>query len=1099
MATDGRSYSGGARKRLKVLDLTADRPGDVSLKPGGLSGLARERLDWQAQQDQRSGILREIDLTNFMNHASLHLVLQSRINLISGRNGAGKSSVLQAIVLGLGAQAKDTKRSSHLASFIRNDCTKAEIRIRMWNGGLNAYRPEVYGQTILFERVIYRQSSGSTHILKDHRGQVVHTGKVADEEKRRICEHFSIQLNNPIAILQQEEAKVFFHNADNKMLYDFFVRATLLKALQDMYQNANSELLACDTTLTEKRQDLSKVGAEKNDLAEKCQRMKKVDCEIKQMEAQLREECLWGYAQSKAQEAADIREKTQKLEEKLKRENASLNELLKSKDRLEDEKKILEESHKMSEAEIRAITMEYQMAREDNENAQSKLEVALVDLQTKESALAALRDQEKTLSNDIRSKRTMHEKRNEQRDREKKEADQALNRIEGEIKRKNRLIQERGRTRDDLGKEIEDLSVEMNPKNAEIDQILQQKQILMEELNKRKRTNANVSNLKRFGFEFEDLIQDINRCKDFKEKPIGPIGRHIKLVGKAAKDKNLADLLETELGKGFLRGFLVASWEDSKALSALFERHFHRRRPPSIIIWKFRGQKDNIEHGKVQTNPEMPGMLDYLEFDHPDVFNYVVDYKRVESTIVVDQVQAQKLFSQVKNVPKNAESAISPDFYRFIPATKGNYASYFMERPRRGAINCLTADTQSDLANLSTELKECDVIVKELKSALIALSLKKKSLEARRDDNIETIHQLNKELGNLKQDMTKINLNRANLEQGDNLPEMEERLTNLRQEIKKTEASVKELKQRKTKSTLIEKKTKGLLDKQTERMNEASKCNLESKLSDINDEIGRQDAVIRKIQTAMNSIRAELKPLNSSLLEAEARYETAKTQARNQSKKDVSEPVDKAKLMARQKELAATRKELESQLQMTPVELASKLEKIRNTFNTLAKQLKEVEMSYKKIKAMQENRKNVYRSIRLSLIRSVQTLFIIHMKQHNLIGDLELDNTNKTLNIKVSHLKGSEAGEALPLSSLSGGERSKTLVCLMIASWEYMAPPFRCLDEWDVYLDERSRSSIEEVLFEYAQSQDYQYILISPQGSTLKGANIIEIGKSHGQ
>lgn len=247
----------------------------------------------------------------------------------------------------------------------------------------------------------------------------------------------------------------------------------------------------------------------------------------------------------------------------------------------------------------------------------------------------------------------------------------------------------------------------------------------------------------------------------------------------------------------------------------------------------------------------------------------------------------------------------------------------------------------------------------------------------------------------------------------------------------------------------------------------------------------------------INSIRAELKPLNNSLLEAEARYETAKTQARNQSKKDVSEPIDKAKLMARQKELAATRKELESQLKMTPVELASKLETIRTTYNTLAKQLKDVETSYKKIKLMQETRKTVYRSIRLSLIRSVQTLFIIHMKQHNLVGDLELDNANKTLNIKVSHLKGGEVGEALPLSSLSGGERSKTLVCLMIASWEYMAPPFRCLDEWDVYLDERSRSAIEEVLFEYAQSLDYQYILISPQGSTLKGANIIEIGKSH--
>jgi chromosome segregation ATPase len=49
---------------------------------------------------------------------------------------------------------------------------------------------------------------------------------------------------------------------------------------------------------------------------------------------------------------------------------------------------------------------------------------------------------------------------------------------------------------------------------------------------------------------------------------------------------------------------------------------------------------------------------------------------------------------------------------------------------------------------------------------------------------------------------------------------------------------------------------------------------------------------------------------------------------------------------------------------------------------------------------------------------------------------------------------------------------------------------FRCLDEWDVYLDEAARTKIEEMLMEFAVASDSQYIFISPQTPTFTSSKV---------
>ena len=71
------------------------------------------------------------------------------------------------------------------------------------------------------------------------------------------------------------------------------------------------------------------------------------------------------------------------------------------------------------------------------------------------------------------------------------------------------------------------------------------------------------------------------------------------------------------------------------------------------------------------------------------------------------------------------------------------------------------------------------------------------------------------------------------------------------------------------------------------------------------------------------------------------------------------------------------------------------------------------------------------------------------------------------------------------MSSLSGGEKSKVLGCLLFALWNHVQCPFRGVDEWDVFLDHTARADMEDLMFSNVRKDDYQYFFISPQDSTM--------------
>ncbi|RKP23077.1 hypothetical protein SYNPS1DRAFT_19173, partial [Syncephalis pseudoplumigaleata] len=139
----------------------------------------------------------------------------------------------------------------------------------------------------------------------------------------------------------------------------------------------------------------------------------------------------------------------------------------------------------------------------------------------------------------------------------------------------------------------------------------------------------------------------------------------------------------------------------------------------------------------------------------------------------------------------------------------------------------------------------------------------------------------------------------------------------------------------------------------------------------------------------------------------------------------------------------------------------------------------EVEL-FKKALGARLKRLDAYKHL---VARRARHNFLWHLAQRGYTGKLEFDHKKRRLTPRVQtdeHAKDHTA-EKDP-RSLSGGEKSFSTICLLLALWESMGCPIRGLDEYDVFMDAVNRSISTRMIIESAKlAQRTQFILITPQ------------------
>jgi hypothetical protein len=236
-------------------------PGQKRKRPIPSSQTATEM---DANVETEMGVVEEIYCENFMCHRKLRVVLNPRINFITGENGSGKSAIIAAIQICLGASARSTHRGKSIKNLIRHGHEgNALVRITLRNDavGSDAFRPDQFGRKVVVERLIRRDGSAE-YRLKDEKGLLVSKLKT---DLDAMLDHLNIQTDNPCAILDQENAKLFLKgNPQDK--YKFFLQSTDLYKMKATYSKIDEETRnIADSTLKRER---AKIGTLKEAMDE---------------------------------------------------------------------------------------------------------------------------------------------------------------------------------------------------------------------------------------------------------------------------------------------------------------------------------------------------------------------------------------------------------------------------------------------------------------------------------------------------------------------------------------------------------------------------------------------------------------------------------------------------------------------------------------------------------------------------------------------------------------------------------------------------------------------------------------------------------------
>lgn len=164
------------------------------------------------------GLIRGIYLENFLCHTRLSFAFGPNMNFIIGHNGSGKSAVLTGLVVVLGGKSNSTGRANGVKDFVKSGTDKALVRVTLRNDGSDPFKQKDFGDSIDIERTITKEGQ-TQYKIKGHGGQKALSGKAARLMLRQILDHYEIQVDNPMTVLNQDQSRHFLANADESKKY----------------------------------------------------------------------------------------------------------------------------------------------------------------------------------------------------------------------------------------------------------------------------------------------------------------------------------------------------------------------------------------------------------------------------------------------------------------------------------------------------------------------------------------------------------------------------------------------------------------------------------------------------------------------------------------------------------------------------------------------------------------------------------------------------------------------------------------------------------------------------------------------------------------
>ena len=314
----------------------------------------------------------------------------------------------------------------------------------------------------------------------------------------------------------------------------------------------------------------------------------------------------------------------------------------------------------------------------------------------------------------------------------------------------------------------------------------------------------------------------------------------------------------------------------------------------------------------------------------------------------------------------------------------------------------------------------------------------------------------------------------------DDAERVQEEMAEIEQEQRKLQ---NELTEEKEKLSAIRNEAKNL-ERKVEDSNEENE--MREKLADYDRRMEKKNEAGRSIQQKVQQKKARKEKCEEKLKEIEARKE--------KYQQNIIEIFGSA-----QPEMLATKVEKEPNIirkeLYTLEESFRREEEVVESKEVVSREYSKVNEHYQKLKSemeilnhlvfelaeMSKRKREKFVMLRADMSRTVKTSFSAHLQQRQFNGLLKFDHKIKKLDIQVSPEEDEFMTLKRDVKTLSGGEKSFSTVSLVLSLWECIEPPFRILDEFDVFMDSINRKSALSMMIQFAQSQRrHQYVFLTP-------------------
>ncbi|XP_012944778.1 structural maintenance of chromosomes protein 6 [Aplysia californica] len=1006
-----------------------------------------------------AGVIKRVSMSNFMCHDRLDVVLGSHVNFIVGRNGSGKSAVMTALVLGLGGKASVTSRGNAVKNFVKSGKRSAWVEVVLNNKGKDSYKPHIYGGKIVVHRR-FTVEGASSYNIKSEKGQHISD---KSHELARITDHLNIQVDNPVSILNQDTSRNFLNSKSATDKFKFFMKATQLEQMSSDYDQVRRKKEGAKQIILDKEQTLPGMRSEVREWETKFKNMTALS-ELKVKVKHLKHEMAWALVNQKERGLRPMEKTLSNEMEALPRFQKKVEDSKRQVEGWEVRHKEVQERLIECSEEVKSLEPVLQEKKRDIQKAKERLQPIQIKLKECERELAVTRRDRKQCQERIEELRTAashdYEAERKQREEQIAKLEGQLEKLSLELRVKEHSVEQ---FRGAVAKNKSDLAaIEAQLKSRE--HRLRTVENTLGDLRR-----AKDDRLLRFGAWMPAVLEKIRQnSRKFHRVPIGPLGVCFDLL-----DSKWAMAVETCL-RGLVSSFVCHDHHDERLLLSFFSV-CPRSRRPTVIISAFSDHPYNVTSTRCQSD-RYQCVLDVLKCDDPMVVNTLIDQRTIERVVLIEDSGEARTVMQ-RHPPRNARECFTLEGDQVYSEPTFRYYSN-----DKMSVKFLMADVAEQVKALE---RDQDHLTKERARLIEQARSSKYEMGRNQQEEKKLLTQCNKN----KEQAARIDYDIKELRNMEDPLPVD--VTALEEEVRGFGEKEVELKTR----------AEGLLDEKRvaetdmaavkesyaaveASVREKSDCGIP-----LREEISQAQVEVEKARNERKHYLAKLKEQERKIQLLDADIEKYKSDLESDRAKatEICPPIaTKRTDSSIENEIRQIQRRVEEEEEVhgNEREVMETYKGKKERYDQVMGEVRQLRNYLSKLDEVMERRQEAYLKMRKDIASRTKYYFIILLFQRKYGGKMMFDFDKKTLDILVKTEGGVKVDQAegKDLKALSGGERSFSTVCFILSLWEAMEAPFRCLDEFDVFMDMVNRQVSMDMMLETADMhKDMQFVFLTPQ------------------